>query len=610
MQGPNFMGMPFCLVPYMNMPNITDPSQAAAYYNVMMQQQAAAATAGIRSGQDNKGSNNFEGGPPAAWQAMMAAGLQQMQVAMMAQQAQMSGGGQQTSSGRQAGMDSGMTGPRGGVPATVPVPGMKGVDRGMDQGMDHGIDHGIGPGMNHGQSLGLSSVPPIHGSNSGGGSLAGFGDQLGPGTPPSQGEGDGPISNFKMEERIPGKGKNFNGDRAVGRDGKGKDRKGGPSEHREDSNSMTSLGGKGPPAGAAGHKDGGPRMPPGTPLIEQLRSREKTLELKDLTWHIGDIAQDQYGSRLIQQKLEVATEDQKQQALRAILTQMHRLATDVFGNYVIQKFFEQGTPAQRRILAEQLVGSVLQLSLHMHGCRVVQKALEKVSLEQQMLLVGELKGHVIDCVEDHNGNHVIQKCIECLPTEKLIFIVQSFNGQVDRMAKHCYGCRVIQRLIERCQPHQIASTVQEAMSNSMELANDQYGNYIIQHVLERGGRPADRATLMNLIRSKIVMLSCHKYASNVVEKALSSSNQEERAALVMSMIGNSREANPPLLTLSRDRFGNYAVQRALELSDGQAKEALMQRLSELKPVLRKSNTYGKHILSALDRAMQSSKSKH
>uniref|UniRef100_A0A7S2KW90 PUM-HD domain-containing protein n=1 Tax=Zooxanthella nutricula TaxID=1333877 RepID=A0A7S2KW90_9DINO len=346
------------------------------------------------------------------------------------------------------------------------------------------------------------------------------------------------------------------------------------------------------------------RQGSGNPLIEALKSRDRAanVELSDLAAHIAEIAQDQYGSRLIQQKLEVASEEEKALAFKSVLAKMPQLTTDVFGNYVIQKFFEYGSAEQRRILAEQLVGQVLKLSLHMYGCRVVQKALDSVPIEQQVLLIGELKGMVLKCIEDQHGNHVIQKCIERLPTDRIGFIVESFLGQTNRMAKHCYGCRVIQRLIEYCASAQISPLLDETLRFCMELATDQYGNYVVQHVMEHSSRPGDRQMLMQIVRKNILQLSCHKYASNVIEKALGCGTLEERALLIQAIVGEPGDQHPPLLTMMRDRFGNYIVQRVIALAQGPQREALLWKLHEHMPALKKSNTYGKHIISALERA--------
>lgn len=82
---------------------------------------------------------------------------------------------------------------------------------------------------------------------------------------------------------------------------------------------------------------------------------------------------DQHGSRFIQQKLETANSDEKEQVFREIQPNCLQLMTDVFGNYVVQKLFEHGNQTQKKILANQMKGHVLALSTQMYGCRVVQK---------------------------------------------------------------------------------------------------------------------------------------------------------------------------------------------------------------------------------------------
>ena len=82
---------------------------------------------------------------------------------------------------------------------------------------------------------------------------------------------------------------------------------------------------------------------------------------------------DQHGSRFIQQKLETANSDEKDQIFREVLPNSLQLTTDVFGNYVIQKFFSHGNQSQKKILAASMKGHVLDLSLQTYGCRVVQK---------------------------------------------------------------------------------------------------------------------------------------------------------------------------------------------------------------------------------------------
>ena len=98
-------------------------------------------------------------------------------------------------------------------------------------------------------------------------------------------------------------------------------------------------------------------------------------ETQDIYNHIVEFSGDQHGSRFIQQKLETANSDEKEQVFRELQPNALQLMTDVFGNYVIQKLFEHGNQVQKRVLAEQMKNHVMELSMQMYGCRVVQKVI-------------------------------------------------------------------------------------------------------------------------------------------------------------------------------------------------------------------------------------------
>lgn len=59
---------------------------------------------------------------------------------------------------------------------------------------------------------------------------------------------------------------------------------------------------------------------------------------------------------------------------------------------------------------------------------------------------------------------------------------------------------------------------------------------MIQHVLEHG-KPEDKSLLINAVRNKVLALSQHKFASNVVEKCVTYSTRAERALLIEEVCG-------------------------------------------------------------------------
>ncbi|KAK4488963.1 hypothetical protein RD792_004754 [Penstemon davidsonii] len=334
-------------------------------------------------------------------------------------------------------------------------------------------------------------------------------------------------------------------------------------------------------------------------FLEELKATgAQRIDFSDIVGRIVEFSIDQHGSRFIQQKLENCSVEEKELVFREVLPHASKLMTDVFGNYVIQKFFEHGTYQQRKELASQLSGHMLPLSLQMYGCRVIQKALEVIELDQKRELVLEFDGHVMRCVRDQNGNHVIQKCIECLPTDKIDFIISAFRGQVAMLSTHPYGCRVIQRVLEHCSDDlRCQSIIDEILESSYDLAQNQYGNYVTQHVLERG-KPLERSQIISKLSGKVVRMSQHKYASNVVEKCLEFGDTSERELLIEEILVQS-EDNDSLLAMMKDQFANYVVQKILDISNDRHREILLNRVQIHLDALKKY-TYGKHIVTRFE----------
>lgn len=335
-------------------------------------------------------------------------------------------------------------------------------------------------------------------------------------------------------------------------------------------------------------------------LLEEFRSNKtKEFELRDIAGYVVEFSTDQHGSRFIQQKLEVAGDEDKQMVFDEILPKALTLMTDVFGNYVIQKFFEHGSREQKRRLAQELVGNVLPLTLQMYGCRVIQKALEVVERDQQATICKELHNQVLVCVKDQNGNHVIQKCIEKVAPDLIQFIVDAFRGQVFALATHAYGCRVIQRILEHCSLEQTMPVLQELLHHIHDLVQDQYGNYVIQHVLTRG-KLEHRALIMQELSGHIVRYSQHKFASNVIEKCMQHATQPQRDTMIEEILHTNTGSSSPLEIMMKDQYANYVVQRMMEVCNDQHRAKILQFVSANVAMLKRF-TFAKHILARIEK---------
>jgi len=107
-----------------------------------------------------------------------------------------------------------------------------------------------------------------------------------------------------------------------------------------------------------------------------------------------------------------------------------------------------------------------------------------------------------------------------MPSVAIEFIVQPVIERTCELCIHTYGCRVIQRVLENCEDQFTRPIIDQILADIQNLTKDQFGNYVIQHILEHGKHQEDKNRVIKSIKGKVLELSNHKFASNVVEKCL------------------------------------------------------------------------------------------
>lgn len=344
---------------------------------------------------------------------------------------------------------------------------------------------------------------------------------------------------------------------------------------------------------------------PRSGLLSDFKNHKlKRYELKDVFGHCVEFSADQHGSRFIQQQFDHADPAERQVVFEEIVpAHTLPLMKDVFGNYVIQKLFEYSTPLQRDLLCDVMEGNILSLSLDMYGCRVVQKAIDCGSVQQQSAIVAELNGHILQCVKDSNGNHVIQKLLERVTSERMTFI-HAFTTNVYNLATHPYGCRVLQRCFEYSSQEQITPLLEELHQNALALMQDQFGNYVVQFVLERG-YAADRERLVDAVRGQVLLLSRHKFASNVCEKAIAAADSARKRLIVEEMLAPGSNGVIPVSLMMKDQYANYVLQKAINLVDKDLSDALVAVvLPQLVSMRRHPGSHNSKQLTSIERLLK------
>jgi pumilio RNA-binding family len=289
------------------------------------------------------------------------------------------------------------------------------------------------------------------------------------------------------------------------------------------------------------------------------------------------------------------------------------MSLDPTGATLVQEMIMKASDLEKRLIVTQLSSAVVIISINTHGCRVVQRALEYGSEELNTLLFKSIPSFkLVDLCMDVNGNHVMQKFVETLPVSALHEIVMVVTDPLSRapsgapctvskLSLHSYGCRVIQRLLVRCSEEDRSTLMGFIISAFPDLVCDQFGNYVAQHSLEHSSEMEKRSIISTLTLMDVMGLCCNKFASNVVEKAIRA-NLREKAVLhrLVAVITQNEEV---LLSLMKDKYGNYVVKAICDLNQNEFPEVVyVKNVLITHSATIKKYTYGFHLVDKLERS--------
>lgn len=309
-----------------------------------------------------------------------------------------------------------------------------------------------------------------------------------------------------------------------------------------------------------------PRQPEGEyNFLLDIRNRFfPVVDMKALPDHLANLVTNIEGSRFVQENLDRASAQDKENLFKKILPKCTWLAMNVFGNYVIQKYFECGTGQQVMQLFHKILPETRKLTMNKYGSRVVQTAFSYVTPEQHTEWTKEVTKDVIAFCKDANGNHVVQKCMETAedPTaEHMVDLLNRIQEMAFNFCNDRFGCRVIQKMIQVYTPEQMAVIKNVAHELTNHLMTSNFGNYLIQDLMEYG-TSEDRNRVFASCVGKVLQMSHDKFASNIIENVLKKGSLPEKTAIVREVCSVDT-----LVIMMKDQYGNYVVQRMIETSD-------------------------------------------
>ena len=92
----------------------------------------------------------------------------------------------------------------------------------------------------------------------------------------------------------------------------------------------------------------------------------------------------------------------------------------------------------------------------------------------------------------------------------------------------------------------------------------------------------------------------HKYASNVIERALTFGDEKQRQNIINEILKQDDKMQECLLSMVKDKFGNYVVQKIIEYSDLKTRDNIITRIISSQS-LKKRDGFSKHVINFIEK---------
>jgi len=266
---------------------------------------------------------------------------------------------------------------------------------------------------------------------------------------------------------------------------------------------------------------------------------------------------------------------------------------DPFANYLCQKLAQHAGADGQLAIVQRIAPSLANIALNMHGTRAVQRLLECLQGDaSEELVASALAPRTRELIFDLHANHVVQRCVATLRGGRNAFIIDEVSRNFLEVATHRHGCCVLQRCLDSASGSARTALLDSVIEHTRRLITDQFGNYVVQYVLQDRDAEMTRR-VVRAIRGDVADLACEKFSSNVIEKCLTSGDGVSCGLVVDELL------EPPALgRLLHDPYGNYVVQRVMQVGSDAELRLFQERVAPHVSSLR-NTLYGKRIQAKL-----------
>lgn len=204
----------------------------------------------------------------------------------------------------------------------------------------------------------------------------------------------------------------------------------------------------------------------------------------------GLLSLTQFGSRVVQKAIAVASATQREAFAESLLPVAWELYTDPHGNHVLAKLIEVLPCARLSCIAQGMCGQATTVARHQFGSRILERLIEHCDEEHVGFLLDELLEDLEALARHSFGNFVVQRMFENCTVARKHSCVERLLPHVLQHATHKTASNVVQRMLQFVEFSWQAAMADaflagEGATSLESIAATRYGSFVVHQLVDR-----------------------------------------------------------------------------------------------------------------------------
>ena len=281
------------------------------------------------------------------------------------------------------------------------------------------------------------------------------------------------------------------------------------------------------------------------------------------------------GSRIFQNYLKNTHFEILHSIFSEIKINLVELLKDSYSNYFCKKLFRSLSQKDRLEYLTIIQPDLNNLSKDTIATYPIQKIIEELGSKNEKNIFYEgIKNYIDNLAYNIYGARILEKILSYFEEEYQKGIIEYICDNFIKLAYNINGICLVKKILIMTYKKDLHNTLKKLVyDNALNLIVHQYGNYAVQIIIENW-EEKDLEDILEIYKGKYVFLSNQKFSSNVMERIIQKSQKNLENYINEICTGYN------LSEILKNKFGNFVINKALDLSLGNLRKKLGDEIME------------------------------